>query len=152
MIDAITSLLQQLHFYYAEQFFVALPPMAVTVYLHATGMNAGARFFRKYGSTRERTKHRLLVTTVVVAIMLMAHFCEVSVWAVYYTLTGMITDFKTSMYFSVNAYTTLGASNLSLPGRWQGLDGLEAMTAMLMFGWSTALLASVVQKLHSLDT
>ena len=29
MIDAIISLLQQLHFYYAEQFFVALPPMAV---------------------------------------------------------------------------------------------------------------------------
>ena len=29
MIDAIISLLQQLHFYYAEPFFVALPPMAV---------------------------------------------------------------------------------------------------------------------------
>ena len=56
------------------------------------------------------------------------------------------------MYFSVNAYTTLGASNITLPGRWQGLGGFESMTAMLMFGWSTAMLAAIVQKIHTLDT
>ena len=55
------------------------------------------------------------------------------------------------MNLSVNSYTTLGASNLTLPGRWQGLDGFEAMTAMLMFGWSTAVIVNLLQKADSID-
>ena len=44
-----------------------------------------------------------------------------------------------------------GANNITLPGRWQGLEGFEALTAMLMFGWSTAMLVAVVHKVHSID-
>jgi hypothetical protein len=31
------------------------------------------------------------------------------------------------------------------------LGGFEAIAGMLMFGWSTAVLAVVVQKLHSIE-
>jgi hypothetical protein len=55
------------------------------------------------------------------------------------------------MYFSVGSYTTLGSEGIMLHGRWRGFGGFEAMTAMLMFGWSTAVLASIVQKLQSTD-
>jgi hypothetical protein len=63
----------------------------------------------------------------------------------------MLPDILTSMFFSINSYTTLGASNITLTGQWKGMDGFEAMTAMLMFGWSTAVIAAVVQKTHSID-
>ena len=47
------------------------------------------------------------------------------------------------------------ALKFSYAGWAQGLSrafgGFEAMTAMLMFGWSTAVLASIVQKLQSAD-
>ncbi|MGD0886287.1 MAG: hypothetical protein ABSA46_15705 [Thermodesulfovibrionales bacterium] len=56
------------------------------------------------------------------------------------------------MYFSVASYTTLGDSGMTLPAHWRGIGAFEAMAAMLMFGWSTAVLAAVVVKLHSLDT
>ena len=82
---------------------------------------------------------------VIVAIMLVAHFLEIGGWAVFYVATGMLDDARSAMTFSINAYTTLGASNISLPVRWQGVDGFEAMTAMLMFGWSTAVLATAMK-------
>ena len=63
----------------------------------------------------------------------------------------MLAGLQDAMNFSINSYTTLGASNIQLPGRWRGFDGFEAMTAMLMFGWSTAVLAVVVQKTHSIE-
>lgn len=151
MLDSLLSGLAELHFQYTEQFLVALLPMAATVVVHGLGMSASGRCFRRFARRNRRIDHRLLITTMIVAIMLLSHFIEVTLWALFYFLTGMMTDYKTAMFFSVNAYTTLGASNLSLPGRWQGLDGFEAMTAMLMFGWSTALLASVVQKIHGID-
>jgi len=91
------------------------------------------------------------VVIVIVAIMLAAHFAEVVVWAAFYFITDMLPDLASAMFFSINSYTTLGASNITLAGRWKGLDGFEAMTAMLMFGWSTAVLAAVVQKMHSID-
>jgi hypothetical protein len=55
------------------------------------------------------------------------------------------------VYFSIGNYTTLGESKITLPSHWQGLGAFESMNAMLMYGWSTAVLAAVVTKLHSLD-
>jgi hypothetical protein len=77
--------------------------------------------------------------------MLVAHFVEISGWSVFYLWTGMLQDARSAMNFSINAYTTLGASHVTLPVRWEGLDGIEAMTAMLMFGWSTAVLATAMK-------
>lgn len=45
----------------------------------------------------------------------------------------------------------MGATNIDRPGRWTGLDGLEAMTAILKFGWSPPLLAFVVARIHNLE-
>jgi hypothetical protein len=83
--------------------------------------------------------------------MLAAHFAEVVLWATFYFSTGMLANLRDAMTFSINSYTTLGASGIQLTGRWRGFSGFEAMTAMLMFGWSTAVLAVVAQKTHSIE-
>ncbi len=83
--------------------------------------------------------------------MLATHFVEVFAWAFFYFASGMVANLKEAISYSVNYYTTLGATGIELPGRWQGLGGFEAITGMLMFGWSTAVLAAVVQKLHSIE-
>ena len=154
MLETIAQVFAELHFQYTEQFLAALLPMSLTVVIHGQGLGLAARYFRRFapaahGRTRAGSRTAVLVT--IVAIMLLTHFIEVSGWAVFYFLTGMLQDFREAMSYSVNAYTTLGASNIDLPGRWKGLGGFEAMTAMLMFGWSTAVLAAVVQKTHSID-
>ena len=131
-------------------------PMGVTVVLHAYGMGLTSLCFRRFGTRRGHAAQKdkgphILVLVALVAIMLATHFIEVAAWAAFYWITGMLPDSITAMFFSINSYTTLGASNITLAGRWKGIDGFEAMTAMLMFGWSTAVLAAVVQKMHSID-
>ena len=143
-----------LDFQYFEQFFAALLPMALTVVIHGQGMGLTARYFKRFGrppAGSSRTGPHVIVLIVVAAIMLATHFCEVFMWAVFYFATGLLSNIREAMTYSINCYTTLGATSIDLPGRWHGLGGFEAIAGMLMFGWSTALLAAVVQKLHSIE-
>lgn len=154
MLESIMETFRTLHFQYTEQFLAALLPMAFTVVLHGQGMGLASRYFKRFGrpaASSKRTGPHIVVLIMVVAIMLATHYVEVCAWAVFYYTTGMLTDFKSAMTYSINSYTTLGATSIDLPGKWHGLGGFEAIAGMLMFGWSTALLAAVVQKLHSID-
>ena len=152
MLETIARFFSELHFQYTEQFLTALLPMTFTVICHGFGMGLVRSYFKRFGSSAGlRSVHRTTLLVVIVAIMLATHYFEIVIWAWFYFATDMIQNIKTAMYFSVESYTTLGASNITLPGRWQGLEGFEALTAMLMFGWSTATLAAVALKLHSID-
>jgi hypothetical protein len=144
-----------LHFRYAEQLPIALVLTSLTVVIHGIGMSGVRRCFERFCSPatgRPRSRSHLVFMVGIVAIMIVTHFVEVGVWGVFFLLSGMIPDAALAIYFSIGSYTTLGATGIALPGRWQGLGGFEAMAAMLMFGWSTAVLAAVVLKVHSLDT
>lgn len=144
----------ELHFQYTEQFVTALLPMTITVILHGFGMRLAAwtltRFEVRLHHGFRAGPHPFLMVAIV-AIMLATHYLEVCSWAAFYYMADMLPNYKTAMNFSIDAYTTLGASNITLHGRWQGLGGFEAMTAMLMFGWSTAILAAVALKVHNID-
>jgi hypothetical protein len=153
----VVKIASELNYRYIDQFLAALVPMVVTVILHGHGMGLASRCFKRFGTRRghgvqkDRGPHIFLLIAIV-AIMLATHFIEVAAWAAFFWITNMLPDIITAMFFSINSYTTLGASNITLAGRWKGMDGFEAMTAMLMFGWSTAVLAAVVQKTHSIDS
>ena len=152
MLESLWQTFIGLKFEYLGQFVTALVPMTATVVIHGKGMQLAGRYFRRFGAPAI-TRHlsNLVVIIVVVGIMLATHFAEVIAWAFFYLLTGMQTEFQSAMAFSISSYTTLGSSNIQLTGRWRGFDGFEAMAAMLMFGWSTAMLATIVQKTHSID-
>ena len=154
MLETIARFFAELHFQYTEQFLTALLPMAVTVVIHGEGMGLASRYLRRFGAPAAGRSHRasgVVVLIAIVAIMLATHFAEVAAWAIFYLATDMLPDFRTAMFYSVNSYTTLGASNIELPGQWRGLGGFEAIAGMLMFGWSTAILVAVVQKTHNIE-
>jgi hypothetical protein len=154
MLETIMQMFRELHFQYTEQFLAALLPMAFTVVIHGQGMGLASRYFKRFGrrpAGHSRTGPHVFVLVIIAAIMLATHFVEVSAWALFYFVTGMLTDFKAAMTYSINSYTTLGATSIDLSGQWQGLGGFEAIAGMLMFGWSTAVLAVVVQKIHSFE-
>ena len=141
-------------FEYGTQILAALLPMAVTVIFHGLGIGMVHHFFRRHGKPLVHGPHaaaRTVVIIAIVAILLATHFVGVVVWAGFYFLMKMVPNIGAAMYFSVGSYTTLESDGIKLYGRWRGFGGFEAMTAMLMFGWSTAVLASIVQKLQSTD-
>ena len=146
--------LMDLDFRYGRQILAALLPMGLTVILHGIGIDQVLRFFKRFGrpvTHDPRRTVRTAVTIGVVAILLVSHFVGVVVWAVFYYLTGMTGNMSHAMFYSINAYTTMGDSNMVLPGKWAGFGNFEAMTAILMFGWSTAVLANIVGKFHNPD-
>ncbi len=147
--------MSDLHFRYAEQLPIALVLTSLTVVIHGIGMNWVRRYFKRSWSPAKdhpRSGSHLRVMVGIVAIMIVTHFAEVIIWGVFFVLSGILRDPASAVTFSIASYTTLGASGITLPGHWQGLGGFEAMAAMLMFGWSTAMLAAIILKVQSLDT
>ncbi len=126
--------------------------MMVTVALHAQGMTLAKWVFNSLTAHRRsdgRERSSTLVMIAVVAVMLATHFLEIVAWAVFFVLTDILPNPDAAMVFSINSYSALGASGIVLEGRWRGIGGIETMVSMLMFGWSTAVLANAGQKLNS---
>ena len=143
------------HFPYLEQFLVALVLTGATVFIHGLGMQWVKRYLSRSQALAEaqrRSKSHLLTMVGIIWIMLVTHSLEVVIWALFYRLRGVIPQWVSAVYFSLASYTTLGESSIKLPAHWQGLGGFEAMVAMLMFGWSIAMLATVLLKLRIIDT
>ncbi|MBP8789122.1 MAG: hypothetical protein WAS49_16505 [Candidatus Dechloromonas phosphoritropha] len=143
-----------LDFKYGKQIIAALLPMCLTVIFHGAGIEMVHRFFRRFGRPVMHGAHRSARTAViisVVAILLITHFGGVAIWATFYYLSDLIKDISHAMNYSFNSYTTMGASAIVLPKGWIGFGNFEAMTGMLMFGWSTAVLADIIGRLHNID-
>ena len=139
---------------YGEQVLAALLPMGLTVVFHGVGIDLVHRFFRRFGRPVLSGPHRVARTSViisVVAILLLSHFVGAVVWAVFYFYMGLTNGMSHAMLYSLNFYTTTGASNIHLGKGWIGFGNFESMTAMLMFGWFTAVLAAIISRLHNID-
>ena len=138
-------------FRFLDQFLAALVPMTATVILHSQGMGLVRREFKRFAGRASGARPdgpSVVLVAAIVATMLATHFLEVIAWAGFYVLAGLIPNLDTAMQFSMANYSTLGGSNV-LAERWRGVGGIEAMTSMLMFGWSTAVLAAVVLKANN---
>jgi hypothetical protein len=142
--------MQNTYFPYLIQLVIALVLTALTVMTHFCGMHWVHLYYRRFVSRSKQYQLRGLVMVGIIAIMMVTHCLEVVVWAVFYYLMCSMPDWQSSVYCSLVNYTTLGEANTALPLHWRGLGGLEGMNAMLMFGWSTAILAAVLLKLNCL--
>jgi voltage-gated potassium channel Kch len=124
--------------------------IACTIVVHALALVAIVHFVR-----RERRLGRAGagfwtdVSIVVVAILLAfaAHLIEMALWALLFALCGEFPDFGAALYHSSVNYTTLGYGDVVMSQRWRLLGPLEAADGMLMFGVSTALIFTVIQRL-----
>ena len=95
--------------------------------------------------SRYPTFYMLTHSVSAVMILLIGHVLQVTLWAVLYFYDWeAFKSFGTAMYFSLASFTTLGASELTLPSQHRMIGAFESAAGMMMFGWSTALLVAVV--------
>jgi hypothetical protein len=95
--------------------------------------------------SRYPTFYMLTHSVTAVMILLAGHVVQVAMWAaLYFYDWGAFATFSTAIYFSLASFTTLGASELSLPAQHRMIGAFESAAGMMMFGWSTALLVAVV--------
>jgi Ion channel len=128
---------------------------SVTVVIHATGttlwllrLDAGDRATPSVDQGTAWNLLKLLIQTAIVVLLL--HILEVTVWASVFHLlprTPELGDFDDALYFSIVTFTTLGYGDIVLSQPWRLLGGIEAMVGIIHFGWSTALMFSIFQRL-----
>jgi hypothetical protein len=126
---------------------LALILMAVCVVIHAAGVSAALVRLR---AGKEQSPRFWASTWVFVRLgswIILLHLVEIAVWGMFYAWTGTMPGVQTALYFSAVTYTTTGYGDFVLPEPWRLVGGVEALTGILMCGWSTGFLFAVVHRL-----
>ena len=126
----------------------------VTTMIHAGFMMAGI------GVLRNRLRGRRLslanwraafVLSLFVLWMFLASIAEVWIWAALYLLFGVFDSVEAASYFSTVTFTTLGYGDIVLDPEFRHLSAFQAANGLFLFGWSTALVFAIVQRLYQGD-
>ena len=95
-----------------------------------------------------------ILKVLLISIMLftLIHTFHSLVWAAcYYAIpetARQFSSFSESVYFSLVTFTTLGYGDISLNSDWRLLSGLEAINGIMLIGWSTAMMYSLIQNIY----
>ena len=122
-----------------------------TVAVHVCGLSILVRCLTLIVPRDVTRGGRPLILQIVLAVTLsvvVLHLIEVAIWAAFYRAAAGFDDWPTAVYFSLGAYSTVGAESVVLPREWRVLKGVEAMVGALMYGLSTAFLFAVVNEIH----
>ena len=121
--------------------------LASSVVIHAYGVTSALRWLR-----RQEIGSAVLLPWVWLFVrlagwMIVLHIAEIITWAVAYDLIEAMPEFQSAVYFSAVTYTTTGYGDLVLPEHWRLLGAIEALTGILMCGWSTSFFFAVVERI-----
>ena len=131
---------------------VACLLMALCVVIHAAGLTWALRKLRRLPSLAQGFWPSTRLFIVVAVWMVLLHLLEVSVWAGAYVWYGAFADWRSALYFSVVTYTTTGYGDVVLPEPWRLDGGVEALTGILMCGWSTGFFFAIVNRMYESQT
>ncbi|MGD8375714.1 MAG: potassium channel family protein [Acidobacteriota bacterium] len=122
----------------------------ITTAIHGAFMTITIKALRAYARRRARGSRVRPVQVVTSAILLMfaASLLEVGAWATTYLLLGAFSALEPAIYFSMVTFTTLGYGDIVLDGHWRVLASFEAANGIIMFGWTTAVVFAVVQRVY----
>ena len=76
-----------------------------------------------------------------------SNFVEAIIWGFTYYLLPGITEFESiekAIYFSLVTFTTLGYGDITINSANRMLAGFEAMNGVLLLGWTTAMMFSLL--------
>jgi hypothetical protein len=131
-----------------RQFLVGCAVSVCNITIHALVMTAVARVAQKM-SSKNIPHPSLLMACVMIAtvlVLMVAHTCEVAVWALAYLLVNAAPAGSGLLYFAFVNYTTLGYGDILHVKDWQILGPMTAMNGVLLFGWSTAVIFEVLRR------
>lgn len=130
---------------------------ALTVSMHAVATAWWIGYLKRIERRVSGEHHpilpfRLLCSTAL--FLLLLHIAEIVPWAATYRLLPGIESLRTfeeSAYFATVTFTSLGYGDIVIQGPWRFLSAIQSMNGLLVFGWSTALLFAVVQRIWGKD-
>ena len=123
--------------------------LALCVAIHASGLAVALRKLRTWRGPTDRYWSSTWLYVRVAAWTVLLHLLEISVWAAFYTSAHAFEDVPAALYFSAVTYTTTGYGDLLLPTTWRIVGGVEALTGILMCGWSTGFFFAVTSRIQA---
>jgi len=126
---------------------VAWGLMALCVVVHAAGVTVALRWLRRPALVLDRFWPAVWLFIRLVGWLVLLHIGEIAAWAFVYAWRGAMADLTTALYFSGVTYTTTGYGDVVLPQEWRLVGAIEALTGILMCGWSTGFLFAVVSRM-----
>jgi hypothetical protein len=131
-----------------RQLLVGAAVSACNIGIHALVMMVVVRVAHR-AAAKETSRQSLRLIAVMIAtvsVLMVAHVCEVIVWALTYALTDAAPAGADLLYFAFVNYTTLGYGDVTPVARWRLLGPMTAMNGVLLFGWSTAVIFEVLRR------
>ena len=127
---------------------LALCLMALCVAIHAGGVTSALRWARRQQYSAQQFWRWTWLFIAVAGWMIVLHLFEISAWALLYLAKGAMADLPSALYFSAVTYTTTGYGDLVLPETWRLAGAVEALTGILMCGWSTGFFFAIVSRMY----
>jgi hypothetical protein len=132
-----------------SKLFISFILVSLCVIAHASVITKSVRSIDR---SNELADPRFWVPTWclirIAGLLILLHIFEMSLWAAFYLIGQAMPDAAAALYFSSVTYTTVGYGDLVLPQKWRLVGGVEALTGILMCGWSTGFFFTVVTRMQ----
>lgn len=125
--------------------------VAFCVAVHAVGVTLAVRWLARLAALPMRFWAEIRMFVLLAAWIIVLHLAEIVAWALFYAWRGAMAGVQAAVYFSAVTYTTTGYGDLVLPEAWRLVGAIEALTGILMCGWSTGFFFAVVSRRFTAD-
>jgi voltage-gated potassium channel len=134
------------------QLILATAMVVLTAVGHAVGLGLLTVMLRLH-TRLFRHLRAMPMTLLLLAVLgiIAVHSVEIWLWAALY-LFGLhaFAHFEEALYFSTVTYASIGYGDLLMMPRWRILAAIEGGAGIMMFGWSTAFVVSLLTQLKML--
>lgn len=136
------------------QLAIATLMVLLTVGIHGSGLLLLARLLRlerreeRLEHISPTSLHGIAATFGVVLGLFLLHGIEIWLYAALYLVLGAMPGLQMAVYFSTITYSTIGYDDKGLPLEWSLVAAIEGINGVLLLGWSTAFVVSIVGRLY----
>lgn len=133
---------------------LACTMVTATVIIHFAGLLGLLRLLDSRGHGFRAQESTLGQGALIVSVVLglfAIHAVEIWLYAMVYVAIGAVTGFETALYFSTTSFASIGYGDIVLDHRWRLVGAFEGVNGLMLIGWSTAFLLSLMTRLRSLE-
>ncbi len=124
--------------------------MVVTIALvHLSGLAILTRILRSHSRLMRKLQIRPLTLLLTATVGIIAiHTSEIWAYALVYLQLGAFAHFEEALYYSTVTYASIGYGDVLMPHNWRIFGAIEGAAGVIMLGWSTAYLVSLLVQLR----
>lgn len=126
--------------------------VVIVVIMHLVGLALLVRVLRSHYRMFPQIQMTPLLVLIFASLGLFTlHTLEIWLYAALYLFLGATAHFEEALYFSIVTYASIGYGDVLLPHDWRIMGAIEGTTGVIMLGWSTAFLVSLLGQLKLLS-